>query len=172
MGGDEARGEHPTGGERHVLAEDDEHRGLERVGAAGHAQVRPGTHQWPEHRVAGERGDTGGRVRVQAHPPAAGRDRRRHGIRAAVGLDDRRSERASLGHAHGEHGVPAVDRDEPSVPARPVGAHLDVVEPGHRVRHEERPQGTQVDDRGAHPVIKPHRGDAGHVFECRLGSTS
>ena len=118
MGGDEPGREQPPRGERHVLAEHDEHGGLEGVGAARHPQVRPGPHERPEHRVVGECGDTSGGVGVQPHPPAAGRDRRRHGIRLAVDLDDRGAD-VPGGHGHGEQGVPVVDA------ARAVGAGVD-----------------------------------------------
>ena len=71
MGGDEPRREDLPGGKGDVLAEHDEHGGLERVGAAGHPQVRPGQHERPEHPVGGERGDPRRGVDVEAEPPAA-----------------------------------------------------------------------------------------------------
>ena len=41
------------------------------------------------------------------------------------------------------------------MPGRAVGEHLDVVQPGHGVRDQERPQRRQVDEVGGHPAIKP-----------------
>ena len=50
--------------------------------------------------------------------------------------------------------------DEAAVAARPVGEDLDVVEPRHGVRDQERAQRGEVDERRGHPPIKAHATDA------------
>ena len=130
MGGDETGGEYATGGERHVLAQHDEHRGLERVGAAGHPQVRPGPRERPEHRVVGQCGHPRRWVDVEPEPPVTGSGGPANGIRGAVGLDDRAAERAGR-QRDGERRGGAVGRaDQAGVAARAVGEHLDVLETG------------------------------------------
>ena len=168
MGGDEPRREDPPCGQGDVLAEHDEHGGLEGVGAAGHPQVRPGPHERPEQRVGGERGDPRGGVDVEAEPAAADGGGRGNGIRPTLGGDHRRADVAHR-QRHREQAPLVPDPDEPTVPGRAVGQHLDVVEARHGMRDQEGPQGRQVDELGGHPVIKPHATVAGQVFECRLG---
>ena len=128
-----------------------------RVGAAGHPQVRPGPHERAEHRVVRERGDAGCRVEVEPDPAASrGGDRRRRHPgrrrRRSTGVPTAPGGRVTVRVAV----VPPPGRDEPPVAARPVGAHLHVVEARHGVRDEERPQRRQVDELGGHPGIKPH----------------
>ena len=174
VGGDEAGREHPTRGERHVLAEHDEHRGLERVGAAGHPQVRPGPHQRPEHRVVGERGDAAEPGRRRA-PPTGGR--LRPPTATASGRPSTSTpgcRRRPAGSGHGEQRrrrpAPATSRrcrlDPSAAPRR------------RRARARRAPRGSDAAPRrstsvGGHPAIKPHaRGSperTGQVFECRLG---
>ena len=151
VGGDEAGREHPTGGEGHVLAEDDEHRGLEGVGAAGHAQVRPGPHERPEHRVVGERGD------ALRRGPRPGPTHRRPAA-TADGTASGRPSASTTGVPTSPAGTVTVSTACPPSTGtsrrcrrRPVGQHLDVVETRHGVRHEERPQCPQVDERWSSP---------------------
>ena len=140
MGGDEPRREDLPGGEGDVLAEHDEHGGLEGVGAAGHPQVRTGQHERPEHRVGGERGDPRRGVDVEAEPAAADGGGRGDGIRLALGGDHGRAD-VACGQRHREQAVPVARRHEAAVAGRAVGQRLDVVEARHGVRDEERPQG-------------------------------
>ncbi len=156
MGGDEAGGEDPSRRERDVLAENHQHGGLERVGAAGHAQVRSGPDQRPEPGVARECCDPGSRVCVETEPAAADSGGRGHGIRCAGGVDARDADGPRRqGDGERREGTCRVAH-EPAVPARPVGEHLDVVETRHAVRDEERPQRRQIHEVGAHRSIKPH----------------
>ena len=99
--GEEAGGEPAPGGERDVLAEDDEDRGLEGVGAAGHAQVRPGSHERAGHRVAGERGDAGCGVEVEPEPAASRGVTDGDGIRVAGDVGEGTADGAGR-QRHGE----------------------------------------------------------------------
>ena len=148
VGGDEPRGEHPPRGERHVLPEHHEHRGLERVGAAGHPQVRPGPHERPEHGVVGQCRHPRRRVGVEPQPAAADRGGRGNGIRLALGARSTGLPTTPGGSVTvSVVAAPGARPEQPAVAARAVGEHLDLVEPGHGVRHEERPQRGQVDER-------------------------